>query len=681
MENKELRFRHVHLDFHTSEAIDGIAADFDAERFADTLVKSHVNSINVFARCHHGWLYYESKKFPERIHPNLKNRNLLKQQIEACHRRGIKAPIYLPVQWDQYTAERHPEWLTMTAEGRQEGTPPYEAGFYRSLCVNTPYVQFLRQHIAELFELFDVDGLWIDIVQFKDCSCYACRQGMLKAGLDPSDIAVRKAYGIDVLTRFKREMTVFIQSFKKDCTVFYNNGHVGVRERQAIDAFTHFELESIAGGGWGYMHFPVAMRYARTLGLDCLGMTGKFHTAWGDFHSFKNPVALDYECFRMLAFNAKCCVGDQLRPRGELCQYTYELIGKTYAEIEKKEPWCIGAKPMVDIGVLNPEEWDTREPVGGLHPSILGVTRMLQEGSHQFDIIDTKAAFSDYKLIILPDTIMVSKEMAANIEVYLKSGGAVLASFESGLDEEKKQFASPVFGVSLTDGGPVDAKGRPARGQWYYGGDFVDYILPKGALGEGLPETEHVMYLRGTSIKAAAGAETLIDAAKSYFDRNYRHFCSHLQTPSSGKVYQPAVVKNGKLIYFCHPIFTTYEINAPLWCKRLFLNAVEMLLPRPLVRHNGPSVIVTTLNRQDAYNRHVLHILNYIPEQRSQKIAVVEDVIPCFNMAVSIQVDKMPTSVMTVPDGNALPFGKKEGRLEFVVPKTEGHQMVCIQYT
>jgi hypothetical protein len=37
MTTPELRFRQIHLDFHTSEAISQIGADFDAEIFAATL--------------------------------------------------------------------------------------------------------------------------------------------------------------------------------------------------------------------------------------------------------------------------------------------------------------------------------------------------------------------------------------------------------------------------------------------------------------------------------------------------------------------------------------------------------------------------------------------------------------------------------------------------------------------
>ena len=73
-----LPYRQIHLDFHTSEAIEGIGADFDPDEFADTLAKAHVNSITVFARCHHGWIYYQSQANPERIHPHLARPNLLK---------------------------------------------------------------------------------------------------------------------------------------------------------------------------------------------------------------------------------------------------------------------------------------------------------------------------------------------------------------------------------------------------------------------------------------------------------------------------------------------------------------------------------------------------------------------------------------------------------------------------
>jgi len=101
-----LRFRQIHLDFHTSEAIPGIRSAFDANEYADTLAAAHVDSVTTFSRCHHGWLYHESALFPERVHPNL-TCNLLAEQIEACPARNIQVPIHITRPGDHFTTRQH----------------------------------------------------------------------------------------------------------------------------------------------------------------------------------------------------------------------------------------------------------------------------------------------------------------------------------------------------------------------------------------------------------------------------------------------------------------------------------------------------------------------------------------------------------------------------------------------
>ena len=160
-ERTRLRFRQIHLDFHTSELVDGIGAQFDPEEFVRTLKLASVNSITCFARCHHGWIYYDTKLNPERRHPHL-TRNLLKEQIEICHKNDIRVPIYTTIMWDQYTAQRHPDWLVMDEKGAPVGTPVFEPGFYRRLCSNSPYRQFIEAHIKDICETLPVDGFFFD---------------------------------------------------------------------------------------------------------------------------------------------------------------------------------------------------------------------------------------------------------------------------------------------------------------------------------------------------------------------------------------------------------------------------------------------------------------------------------------------------------------------------------------
>ena len=659
----DLRFRQIHLDFHTSEVIEGIGARFDPEEFAATLDRARVNSITCFARCHHGWLYYDSKAFPERVHPHLVNKNLLKEQIEACHARDIRVPIYITVQWDHYTFTRHPEWWVITAEGRHEGIPPYEAGFWRRLCLNSPYVDFLKANVQEVLETLPVDGLFLDIVTPMDCSCRYCRAGMEAQGLEPSDPEARRRYGLQIVNNFKRDLTRFVRQFNQDCSIYYNAGHIGTRHRAVVDAYSHFELETLPSGRWGYLHFPLTARYARNLGIDCLGQTGKFHTAWGDFHSFKTLEALQYEVLRMLAMGTKCEIGDQLHPSGKLSEPVYDLVGKVFANVEKKEPWCVGAKAVVDIGVFTPEEFYGAQ-IGGLPASLMGAGRMLEQAGHQFDVLDSKSDLDRYKVLVLPDGIPVSDEFAARLAAYVAQGGAIVASYKSGLNAAGDAFALEELGVVLKGDAPYSP----------------DFLLPKGAIGKGLPETEHVMYMQGMEVESAQGSEVLAHVILPYFNRTYRHFCSHRHTPSCGKVGYPGIVRHGRAIYFAHPIFTQYNQNAPHWCKVLFLNALELLLPEPVLRHDGPSTVLATINEQAEEHRWVVHLLHYVPERRSQEIDIIEDVIPLYNLKVSVRVSEQVGSVACVPEQEPLDFRQHGGRVEFVVPRIEGHQMVAISF-
>jgi hypothetical protein len=671
----DLRFRQIHLDFHNSEHIAALGAAFDADEFAATLEKARVNSITCFARCVHGWIYYDTKSFPERRHPHL-TRNLLKEQIEACNSRNIRVPIYVAVQWDVFTAEQHPEWRVVEANGRLEGTPPYEAGFTRFLALNSPFFDFLKSHVQEILETLPVDGFFFDIVTPVDDSSRWTRAEIEAKGLDPSNAAVRRQHGLEVVNKFMGEMTDFVRKFNTECSIFYNYGHVGTRHRTVATAYTHWELETLPSGGWGYLHFPITVRYARNLGLDYLGQTGKFHTTWGDFHSFKNVEALAYECYRMLAHGAKCMIGDQLHPDGKIDPHVYELIGSVYSEVERKEPWCAGAKALTDIGVLTPEEFHGAS-MGALPPALMGVTRMLEEGGHQFDVLDSASDFSRYKVLIAPDHIPFSEALAARIERYLSAGGALLASFESGLNPEQTDFALESMGVMLKGDGPRDSSGNLVRGRVFETNDYAEYILPEGEIGQGLPATEHVMYIRGMEVQASPGATVLASKVNAYFDRSYGHFCSHRQTPSSHTAGDPAIVRKGQVIYFAHPVFTQYNQNAPRWCKKLVLNALALLLPDPLVRHEGPSTLLITLNEQIQHNRRVLHLLHYIPERRGRELDVIEDVIPLYNVKVSLRVDKAVTAVMCVPDGQALDFEVQHNQIQFVVPQIMGHQMVA----
>jgi hypothetical protein len=645
------------LDFHTSEHIPGVAAQFDPKAFAKTVKDAHISSVTVFARCHHGWLYYQSAQFPELVHPNLQNRNLLVEQVKALHEAGVRAPVYITVQWDYHTATTKPEWLIRKLDGSHEGGPFTEPGFYQSLCVNTGYFDFLKAHTREVCELLgkDLDGIFFDIVGIRPCWCASCRAGMKQQGINAASEEEVRAFAKTVLTRFKRNMTELVREYSKNCTIFYNAGHIGPCTRDSAGAYTHFELESLPSGSWGYQHFPVTARYARKLGLDSMGMTGKFHTEWGDFHSLKNKAALEFECFRMLSYGFACSIGDQLEPRGVLNPATYRLIGSVYGPIEEREPWARPSAPVVEAALLTsePSTAESRMP-----EDVMGGAQILEELAIQFDILDETMDLEPYKLVLIPENFRPSGGFREKLERFAAKGGAVIACGKA----------------LLSSGNTLPS----CFGAEYLGDNelFPDFLIAEGELAKDLEEgNEYVIYKQGVRIKAD-NEKTILWARSPYFARKGGMFCSHRYTPSAGGTPYPGAVKNGKVLYFSHPLFTQYRHNAPRWCKTLISNAIDLLLPKRLVRHNGPSTLAVSLLEQSEKQRYTAHFLSYIPVRKSASIDIIEERTVLRDITVELNLPKAVRKAILVPEGKELPL--KAGSV--TIPVIDGYAILELLY-
>ena len=325
---------------------------------------------------------------------------------------------------------------------------------------------------------------------------------------------------------------------------------------------------------------------------------------------------------------------------------------------------------MVDIGVFTEEEFTAGNLTPGynrLPDSIFGAVRMLQEMHAQFDIISSDRDLSQYRLLILPDGIPVDDALAARLEAYLDAGGALIASHMSGLRPDGQGFASPRFGVEYIGPAPYSP----------------DFLVPGETLraGSGLNPTGYAMYERGTEVAAASESDVLAEVEVPYFNRTWRHFCSHRHTPSAQRIGYPGIVRRGRVIYFSHPIFTMYQANAPLWCRKLLAAAVDLLLPQPALTIQAPSSVIAALARQPEAGRQVLHLLHYIPERRGAAFDVVEDVIPLYNLPISLRVEGPVERVACVPQGacvpqEALSFTQEDGRVRFTVPCLTGYQVI-----
>ncbi|MDB5561533.1 MAG: hypothetical protein JWN11_951, partial [Hyphomicrobiales bacterium] len=524
----------------------------------------------------------------------------------------------------------------------------------------------------EVASNYKTPGLFFDIILTPDCVCAACIERMLANGLDPENPADRLKNDEAVNEQFRQETSRALFEEFPELRVFYNCGHIHKQGPQRFSTYTHLELESLPTGGWGYDHFPSSARYAATLGFDFLAHTGKFHTSWGEFGGFKQPQALDYECAQMVSLGSKCLIGDQLHPSGAINHDTYASIAAAYDRIERLEPFLEGARQVSEIAILSAEHFS---PSGGRnHHSDDGAAQVLQELKRPFDVIDPTAKFETYKLLILPDEIPVGPELAARLKAFVGQGGKLIASWHSGLDAE----GNFTIDAGLTrNAAPIAFK--------------PSYVRAQKSLDASMPETAFVMYDEAETI-SASGANVLAKIYPSYFNRTYKHYSSHQQTPDdpAAKALGVAVSEHHGIGYVAFPVFRLYRaMGQPLY-KYVVRGLLDRLVPKPALTTDLPSAGRATLTRQTRENRHVLHLLYATPQVRgkdvreddgsSRVMEMIEDVPAIGPVSASVRLPSLPKRVYDALTGESIAWKTgADGAIEVIIPRLHIHKALVFE--
>lgn len=653
-----MRFRQVHLDFHTSEHIEDIGKKFDKKQFQTALKKGHINSITLFSKCHHGWAYHPSKA--NEIHPHL-DFDLLGAQIQAAHEIGVKTPIYLSAGLDEKMAHRHPEWLVRNLDESTTWAKDFTEPGYHKMCMSSPYLDYLVKQIEEVCKNYDADGIFLDIAGVQPCYCQNCIAEREELGLNPYDENDVLKHAEMVYKRYAEKTRAAVDKYKPNLSLFHNGGHIRQGRRDLVNYNTHLELESLPTGGWGYDHFPFSARYCQGLGVDYLGMTGKFHGSWGEFGGFKHPNALRFEVTLAAANGAKCSVGDQLSPSGEMDMVTYDLIGSAYSELEGKEEWLDNVESVADIAIISPEAYVGDLSTGQMtkvDDSGSGVCRIMLEGKYLFDVIDFESDLSKYKVIILPDVIRADIDFAKRLREFCDCGGKVLAIGKSVLHENSNEFC-----LNL---GAEWIKENPYK---------PDYFRPLEKIKD-MGDTGYIMYGNGEKIRCIGNELGIRE--NPYFNRTRVHFCSHQHTPNSCEYGGAGMTEGKDGIYIAWNIFADYAQSGELHLKQMVIFALDRLLDSAkTLKTNLPAQGIVTLMKQS--DRLICHLLYASPVKRGNGIEVIEDIVPIYNVELAIKTNRKINKVYLAPQKEDIDFTYDNGYISVKLAKIECHQMVVFE--
>ena len=674
--------RQVHLDFHTPGNVGPIAEKFDAAEFAETMRAAHVGSVNVFARCHHGYSYY-----PTTVgitHPGL-GFDLLGRQIEALHAAGIKAIVYVTIGWDDLAAARVPDWVVVNKDGslnaRRPFTAPSIAGGlspdddpmaprWSLLDPSTAYGDYVCDQVREICSSYVIDGFWFDIcLAVPNYSPWGLAQ-MAAAGVDAADDGAVQAFARERELAYLERVGRLVAELASGAEVFFN-GTMDAAMGETVGFQTHLDLESLATspGLWGYLHYPIAARQARAYGLPFMGMTGRFHKSWADFGGLKTFDQLEYEAATIMAAGGGVFVGDQLHPSGVLDPAVYRLIGRVFERVERLEPWLQGVRSAAEVAIVSAPHTELfgGQPATAQNPEVEGSAQMFLESGLQFDIVDPGADLASYRLVVLPYGLVVGPELKSELEAHLARGGALLVSGTAGLGPD---------GRFVLDAVPVEYLGPAPTLPSYLRVD--EWLAGSSELAA---DYDYVLYDRASVVRARQGSTSHGRLSAALFDRTWEHFFSHAQAPvgeplgatAGAPAGAPLLVVDANVGYLAAPLFRAYRDHDYWPYRDVVLAAIRELMPQPLVRFDGPPWIeVSVLRQAEAAGRSdtganqsphanparwIVHLVAYHPRRTVQSVPHVDHSWSTAGVRLDLRTGSAGAArCYLAPDGAAVPF-------------------------
>jgi hypothetical protein len=670
--------RQIHLDFHNSSHVQDIGSEFIGTEFAGTLSDASVQSVNVFAKCHHGFAYYPTKVGT--THPGL-TRDLLGEQIAALHDKGIQAPVYVSIMWDDLAAERHPEWVVHDEEGRPITRMPFDHGSplhgqrgWSTLDLASEYAHHVQSMVAELCSSYPVDGFWFDIVWPEpNYSPTGLRRARNKGVLDLTNQDEMRRLAREEMLGFMTSMSGLVRELVPSATMTYN-GSIDAAAADLAPHSTQLEIESLpTSGQWGYLHYPTNVRYIRTLGLPTVGMTGRFHRSWSDFGGLKTPTQLKFEAGTILSGGSAISVGDQLHPSGRLDQAVYDTIATAYNHVADLEPWLADAEPRADIAVLSRPVPGTR----GVHMThdmsteVKGATQLLLERHHQFDIVDPdRADLSAYRLVIVPDDIVGGAGLGSALETARLQGTSILLSCRGGWDVETGDHGSLLSPAAVGDA----CSTTPS-------------YVSVGSAGRAFPELDcsypYALYDGALILSLRQESEGLGSMRPALFDRQWDHFTGHAHAPVGLGEEGPWAAVRDNVAVSAFPVFAAYARHDYWVYKAMAGMLIDRLLPSPSLELQGPSWIEAGLLQQPATapgsTRWVVHLTAYTP-RRGTAVARVDDGATIAGLTLTLRPPTTPRRGYLAPDGPDLMLRiDGSGAVHMDLPPIPTHAVIVLE--
>jgi hypothetical protein len=679
---------------------------FDAKTWMDQLQRAGFRSFVFYSKFHDGVCNWPSKL--QEIQPE---RDFVGEITAEAHRRRMKIIIYYSAGPDEWAADRHPDWRCVRRDGSVAGrfAPGSKRWFkFSRCCPNSPYRDYAMGQIEEILTNYDVDGFWLDVMDFPDrdpeepelghlgCFCPWCRAKYSKLTeggslFDIDQTHEQKQWEAACYREFFEAARGIVQKKGSDRSITYNGcGHVG-EAHGSSEALPYYwpktqalaSYLSVEGFHFAQAQIGPQCRLCRSDGkpYEIICVASGQTISWTP----KNTDLILLEAMTVVAHGGTYCCAMDPTASGKLFNSQIDQLSVATSYIDQHRELLTNTSAVYDIGIFHPSYLARQTSYSddtALTSMSNGWADILDQRNLPYSFLYPNAELSPYSLVILDSSFPISNESVQKVAEYVRGGGNVLVELNPD------QMASPAAKTLLSTVLGVQILGQNDYEAMYLGG-----LDPSISMGM----TEMPTLVEGPSFRIQpAGARALANYIYPIAPWSYSRltFAFH-NPPSEQQSDHPAITINdfgkGKAIFVAcslgtheirrhQNILSDPETDLPQvheFALQLAQNLAASLIEEPIVRSDVPAGVGIVINRKNG--RHIVHLLNNLLDpilfSDSRRGLVV---LSSLRFAIN-EKRTGPIRRASLGDGRELPI-KKDGKwVTVTVPQLTVHEAVVFE--
>jgi Hypothetical glycosyl hydrolase 6/Beta-galactosidase trimerisation domain len=631
--------------------------------------------------------YYPSKVQFHRHGKFLNNRDFFGECVAAAKKRNMRAVARMSpdLNWGD-ALEARPEWAMRHQDGSVQFNSE-EPRLFKTCMFSTYMDDYIPAIIREVNSLYDVDCFytngWPPIGSLPECHCSICSK------LPPTGTAAYWQVFNDRLLELWHKYDAIAKE-KNPHSFFFANLGGNVHASPNLD-----RLGKIAawfqGDNQGRTYDDPAIWGCTLQGRVCnavqegkaaANVSAAYSTGvvrWRN--GSKNPAEAKMWLNETLAsgmipyyhfIGAENGFGEDRR---------WQKVGSDYFQwVAKHDAHFKARRSIANIGVVMGQSTQLlyKGPAVAhsnayMRETTHGIYETLLRGRFAFDFVHEDRLeperLSKYSALLLPNVAMLSDRQCQQLCDYVRSGGSIMASFETSLYDENLKPRSE-FGLG-------DLLGISKAG---------DVIGTVGNAFYGCIEREHAILAGFTDTNWLPGAQNRVPLKPV---RNpvltvvpgFVQYPPELAYPSPSHTEEPAVVLredgSSRIAYFPGDIERTYWLTGHGDLLRLMHNTIRWTTRDEPIIHVEGEGFVEMLAWETAPG-YAVHLLNYTnPNAQHNWLQSIYPLGPQ-SVSMTLPVGVKVKSVDLLRAGDTVPYHQEDGILRFTIPRVEDYEVAAI---